>query len=51
MISPDKPTYEELAQRVQELERVDHERKNAVEALRESEEKYRSLFDCATDAI
>ncbi|MFH1982500.1 MAG: PAS domain S-box protein [Pseudomonadota bacterium] len=45
MISPDKPTYEELAQRVQELERVDHERDKAVAALRESEEKYRGIVE------
>ena len=39
-----KLTYEELEQRVKELERKAIERKHMEEALRESEEKYRSLF-------
>jgi len=38
-----KPTYEELEQRVKELENEAFERKQAEEALRESEEKYRDL--------
>ena len=39
----EKPTYEELAQRVRELEQVESERKKATEALRESKEKYHHL--------
>jgi len=37
-----KPTYEELKQRVKELEKEAVKRKGAEEALRESEERYRS---------
>ncbi|MDQ1335327.1 MAG: hypothetical protein QG552_2277 [Thermodesulfobacteriota bacterium] len=40
-----KPTYEELEQRVKELENVALERKRVEEALRESEERYHSLFE------
>ena len=40
-----KPTYEELEQRVKELENEALERKPAEEALRESEQRYRSLFE------
>jgi PAS domain S-box-containing protein len=46
-----KPTYEELKQRVKELEKEVSKRKLAEEALRESEEKYRTLFENASDAI
>jgi len=46
-----KPTYEELEQSVKELEKEVVERKWAEEALRESEEKYRTLFENASDAI
>ena len=46
-----KPTYEELEQRVKELENEAFERKKAEEALRESEEKYRSIFSSATDTF
>ncbi len=38
-----KPTYEELEQRVKKLERTDVERKQAEEALRESEERFKDL--------
>ena len=37
------PTYEELEQRVRELEKAEFERKIAVDALREGEERYRSF--------
>jgi len=43
-----KPTYEELEQRVQELERADFDRKQAQEALRESEERYRTLVEAGS---
>ncbi len=35
-----KPTYEELERRVQELEKIESERKQAEEVLKESETKY-----------
>jgi hypothetical protein len=38
-----KRTYEELKQRVKELENEAFERKKAEEMLRKSEEKYRNL--------
>ena len=41
---PDKPTYEELEQRVLELEKSDLKRKKAEDALRESEERFRRFF-------
>jgi len=40
-----KPTYEELEKRVKELEKETFDRKQAEEALRESEEKFRNLFN------
>ncbi|WP_304511433.1 two-component system sensor histidine kinase NtrB, partial [Desulfobacula sp.] len=39
-----KPTYEELEQRIQELERAESDRKQVEELLRESEERYKGLF-------
>ena len=39
-----KPTYEELEQRINELEAEANHRKQAEEELRESEERYRSLL-------
>ncbi len=48
---PKKPTYEELEQRVKELKNLEAERKQAEEALRESEEKFRSIFRTERDAI
>ena len=40
----ENPTYEELKQRVLELEKAELERKIAVDTLRESESSYRGLF-------
>lgn len=40
-----KPTYEELEQRIKELRKKAVERKKAEEALKKSEERYRSLVD------
>ena len=39
------PTYEELEQRVKELENEAFDRKRMEEALRESEEKHRLFFE------
>ena len=41
----DKPTYEELEQRVRELEKSNFEIKRVEEALRESEALFRNLFE------
>ena len=46
-----KPSYEELEQRVQELEFNALECKQAKELLRRSEMKYRLLAESATDVI
>jgi PAS domain-containing protein len=40
-----KPTYEKLRQRVKELEKESSKRKRSEEALRESEEKYRTILE------
>lgn len=42
-----KPTCEELEQRVKELEKKSIERKRAEEALRESQDRYKELWDNA----
>jgi len=47
----EKPGYGELEQRVIELEKEALERKRAEEALRESEEKYRTLFEDPLEAM
>jgi len=46
-----KPTYEELEQRVKELEQEEAERKQAEEALQESKERFRAIFETAQDSI
>jgi len=42
---PERPTYEELEQRVRELLRSESNRKLAVEALLESEKRYRAVAE------
>jgi len=46
-----KPIYEELEQRIKELEQEAVLRKLAEQALRESEERYRTIFELAADSI
>jgi len=46
-----KPTYEELEQRVKELEKESLKHRKAKDALRESEEKFRTIFRAERDAI
>jgi PAS domain S-box-containing protein len=40
----EKPTYEELEKRIQELEQSEADRNQMANTLRESEERYKSLF-------
>ena len=47
----DKPTYEELGQRVKKLEKAESGSSRVEEALRESEEKYRQLFNTVSDTV
>jgi PAS domain S-box-containing protein len=42
---PEKPTYEELEQRIEELEQAESERNQAEEALHDREERFRELAD------
>jgi len=46
-----KPTYEQLEQRIRELEKEAVGRKRAEEALRESEEHYRTAIEHSNDGI
>jgi diguanylate cyclase (GGDEF)-like protein/PAS domain S-box-containing protein len=46
-----KPTYEELEQRIRELEDAESERKRAEDALLESEGKCRTLVETAAESI
>jgi two-component system cell cycle sensor histidine kinase/response regulator CckA len=45
MTMSEKATYEELKQRIQELEEAESERKRMDEALRESEERFRQVYE------
>ena len=46
-----KPAYEQLEQRVKELQLEANKLKHTEETLRESEEKYRQLFELGSDAL
>jgi PAS domain S-box-containing protein len=48
---PDKPSYEELEQRVKELEKEVLGRKQVDDALRESENHFRTLIEQAGDGV
>jgi len=48
---PKKPSYEELEQMVKDLENEALERKRAEEALRESEENFRTFMETAIDLM
>lgn len=48
---PDKPSYEELEQKVKDLEKEALERKQVEKALRESENHFRTLIEQAGDGI
>lgn len=47
----EKPTYEELEQRIKELENEAFERRRVEEALRESEEKYRRFVETSNEGV
>jgi PAS domain S-box-containing protein len=47
----DKPTYEELERSTLELEKIEFKRQIALDALQESEEKYRTLHESMMDAF
>ena len=46
-----RPTYEELEQRVKELEKEAAEHKRAKEALRNSEQRYKDIVEKVNDII
>jgi two-component system, cell cycle sensor histidine kinase and response regulator CckA len=45
----EKPTYEELEQRIQEFEQAEFERKQTVKELQKSRERYRRIFENLQD--
>jgi two-component system, sensor histidine kinase and response regulator len=47
----ERPTYEELEQRVRELEKTELGHKQKEEALKESEERFQALFDRSLDCV
>ena len=47
----EKPTYNELEQRVQELEQKNNRFKRCEEALHRGKEEYHSIFNAARDAF
>ena len=47
----DKPAYEELEQRIRELEQEAAEHKQVQEVLRDSEERYCKIFNAAADGM
>lgn len=47
----DKPTYEELEQRVREIEKAESERKQAEEALKESKTLLEKTFASLDEAV
>jgi PAS domain S-box-containing protein len=47
----EKPSYEELEQRIRELEKVESDRNQSDELLHESEEKLRLIFHTSPDSI
>ncbi len=47
----EKPTYEDLEQRIEELETAAIERDTDLKALKESEEKYRTIFETVPVSI
>jgi len=51
MVSPDKRYIKELVQNLESLKKENYELKEAVDDLKESEEKYRTIFDNANDEI
>jgi PAS domain-containing protein len=50
-IMHEKPTYEELEQRIRELAHAETEHKRAKEELLESENNYRTLAESANSVI
>lgn len=46
----EKPTYEDLEQRIKELDQAESERKRMEDILKESEERFRVSFEYAPDA-
>jgi len=47
----EKPTYKELEERIEDLEKESVEHKRAEKALKESEQKYRHLIESILDAV